>query len=237
MNDFKLVKNSWVVTIWWCTWGWVDWQCCHLEIWWSMSCISVSLAPDGAVAEAYVLAQRAKSRYPPISISVHARTDHEAWWQPGNVGHRKASKLIVSGLSWCLRWDACRVGICEGEHHLRSCNLQELGMCECILSLWHRRWWTEEWRYGLMVYFRACPQPEMESQVLCPTRWTMATAGFQLALVKVFVWLVGQKTWLDGGSWPLNNGSPCNTSSKKPLRIWMGTGTFLRILPYFPRCV
>lgn len=109
MNYFKLVKNSWVVTIWWCIWGWVDWQCCHLEIWWSMSCISVSLAPDGAVAETHALAQWAKGKYPPISISAHARTDHKAWWEPGNVGHLIASKLIVSGLCWCLRWEHARL--------------------------------------------------------------------------------------------------------------------------------
>lgn len=53
-TSFNLAKNSPVVTIWWCIWGWVDWLCCRLEIWWNTSCISVSLGPDGAVAQAHM---------------------------------------------------------------------------------------------------------------------------------------------------------------------------------------
>lgn len=52
-----------------------------------------------------VLAQRAKSTHPSISISVHAGTDHELWWQPRNVGHLKANKPILPSQCWCLRWE------------------------------------------------------------------------------------------------------------------------------------
>lgn len=58
------MKNRATVTIWWCIWGWADWQCYHLEIWWNTSCISASLAPDGAATQTqthtHVLGQRAK---------------------------------------------------------------------------------------------------------------------------------------------------------------------------------
>lgn len=62
----------------------------------------------------HMLAQRAKSPHPSISICVHAGTDHGAWWQPENVGHLKVCKPILSSHCWCLRWEHAGLAYVKG---------------------------------------------------------------------------------------------------------------------------
>lgn len=93
-TSLKLVKNSSVVTIWWCIWGWVGWLCCRLEIWWNMSCISVSLALDGAAAQAHTcISTKGKKKRTSISFYLCSCCD------------RPQGQLILSGRCWCLTWE------------------------------------------------------------------------------------------------------------------------------------
>lgn len=68
-------------------WCWSSHACTHVQF-----------------THTYTFIHRDRSIHTSISISVHTRTSPKARWQPWNVGHLKAHKLIQSvhcqGLTW-----------------------------------------------------------------------------------------------------------------------------------------
>lgn len=87
-------KKCYVVTIWWCIWGWAGWRCCHQGIWWNMSCTFFSQGLDDARVHKHTYKQTDTHTHTctSISISVTLRAakrpadSHPKWgtWKPTN---------------------------------------------------------------------------------------------------------------------------------------------------------